>query len=81
MPTFHALAAAFALVVLLRNARMALRLLRPAPVADGGEEPGAAGRREPPGRLAGLVALLACLVAAAVLVAAVRGLLLPGASP
>ena len=78
MRTFHALAAVVALVILLRNAPGALRLLRPGPGAGEGERPG-------PGRLAGLVPLLACLLAAAVLAAAARGLLVaapsPGAAP
>jgi hypothetical protein len=81
VPTFHALAAVFALVVLLRNAGTALRLLRPAPAAGGDEAPAAAGHPEASKRLAGLVSLLACLAALAVLAMAVRGLLLPGASP
>ena len=75
MPTFHALAAVFALVVLARHGGAALRLL--------GRQHGPGGEAAPadPGRLAALVPLLACLAALAVLAAAVRGLLLSGATP
>ena len=79
MPTFHVLAAVFALVVLVRNGLAAWRLLRARPV----EEP--ADRPAGPGRLAVAVPLLACLAAAAVLAVAVKAMLAalahPGATP
>jgi hypothetical protein len=71
--TFQALAAVFALLVLVRHGRAALALLAPRREAAGA------------GRLAGVVPLLACLAAAAVLAVAVKALLAaspaPGATP
>jgi hypothetical protein len=60
---FHAAAALFALVVLVRNAGRALKLLAPRSAAAD--------------RLAGLAPLLASLAALAVLWVAVKGLLAP----
>jgi hypothetical protein len=71
--TFQLLAALLALIMLVRHGRAALAIFDPRGGASG------------PGRLASLMPLLTCLVAAAVLAMSVKGLMAgpppPGATP